>query len=154
MLTAKDIMTTTPITLSPETDIRSAAKTLLEHRINGAPVVDAKGTLLGVLCQSDLIAQQKTLAVPSFLTILDGFIPLRSLDDLDREAEKISATTVGQAMTKKPRSVGPDTTVEEIATLMVEKKLYTLPVVEGGRLIGVVGKEDVLRTLLAGQNNG
>lgn len=154
MLTAQDIMTDASITFSPETDIRTAAKILLEHRINGAPVVDANGALLGVLCQSDLVAQQKTLAVPSFLTILDGFIPLRSLDDLDREAQKIAAITVGQAMTPRPKAIGPDTSIEEIATLMVEKKLYTLPVVKDGRLVGVVGKEDVLRTLLTGKNNG
>ena len=59
MLKAKDIMTRNPITVSPETEIRQAAALLLKKRINGVPVVNDKGRLVGILCQSDLIAQQK-----------------------------------------------------------------------------------------------
>jgi CBS domain-containing protein len=59
----------------------------------------------------------------------------------------MTALTVDKAMTVNPVSIQPDTPLEDIATMMVEKKLYTLPVVENNRLVGVVGKEDVLRTL-------
>ncbi len=148
MPTAKDIMTTNPLTLSPETDIVSAARLLLENKINGAPVLDASGRLVGVICQSDLVAQQKTLAVPSFLTVLDAFIPLTSQKELEAEVRKVTASTVAQAMTRDPKTVAPDTDISVIANLMVEKKLYTLPVLDGGRLVGVVGKEDVLRMVI------
>jgi len=141
-------MTPDPFTLSPETDIRTAATLLLEKKINGAPVVDATGKLVGVLCQSDLVAQQKQVTLPSVFAMLDGFIALSSRDDFEREMQKIAATNVAQAMTSDPKTVSPQTPLEEIATAMVNEKLYTLPVVDAGKLVGVVGKEDILRTLL------
>jgi len=148
MLKAIDIMTPDPVTLSPDTDIRTAATLLLDKKINGAPVVDAQGLLVGVLCQSDLVAQQKQVTLPSIFAMLDGFIALSSRDDFERELQKIAATNVAQAMTKNPKTVAPQTPLDEIATVMVNEKLYTLPVVDAGKLVGVVGKEDILRTLL------
>ncbi|SNR79108.1 CBS domain-containing protein [Humidesulfovibrio mexicanus] len=148
MLKAIDIMTPDPVTLSPETDIRSAVALLIEKKINGAPVVDAKGKLVGVLCQSDLVAQHKQVTMPSLFSMLDGFIALSSREDFEREIRKIAASTVADAMTPHAKSVSPHTPIDEIATVMVNEKLYTLPVVDGGKLVGVVGKEDILRTLL------
>ena len=148
MLKVKDIMTEDLITLSSETEIAHAAKLLLEKRINGIPVVDEMGRLVGILCQSDLIAQQKKLPIPSFFTFLDGFIPLTSIKQIEREAQKIAATTVAHAMTPNPVTVRPETSIEEVAALMVGKNLHTLPVVSEGKLVGIVGKEDVLKTLM------
>lgn len=148
MLKAKDIMKKELITLSPDTEITAAAKILLERRINGAPVVDGKGRLKGILCQSDLIAQQKRIPIPSVFNLLDGLIPLTSQKNLEKDMKKIAATTVSEAMTVDPVTVDPETTIEDIATLMVEKKFHTLPVVDQGRIVGIIGKEDVLRTLL------
>ena len=150
MLKVKDIMTEDIITVLPETEIAHATKLLLEKGINGVPVVDKTGRLVGILCQSDLIAQQKKLPIPSFFTILDGFIPLTSIKQLEREAQKIAATTVAHAMTPNPVTVLPETSIEEVATLMVGRNLHTLPVVDKGRLVGIVGKEDVLKTLMPG----
>jgi CBS-domain-containing membrane protein len=147
MLTAKDIMTTDLVTFSASLEISQAAARLLEKRINGAPVVDEAGHLIGILCQSDLIATQKKLSIPSLFTLLDGYFPLRSMKNMETELEKIAALTVEKAMTQKPVTVSPNTPIEEIATLMVEKGFHTLPVLEDGRLVGIVGKEDVLRTL-------
>lgn len=148
MLKAIDIMTPDPVTLSPDSDIRTAVALLIDRKINGAPVVDASGKLVGVLCQSDLVAQQKQVTMPSLFSMLDGFIALSSREDFEREIQKIAATKVSQAMTVNPKSVTPQTPIDEIATVMVNEKLYTLPVVDAGKLVGVVGKEDILRTLL------
>jgi CBS domain-containing protein len=148
MRTAKDIMTPNPVTVTPETDIIDAARLLLEKGFNGVPVVDGKGALVGILCQSDLISQQKKLKLPSIFTLLDGIIPLTSTHTLEREIEKMTAATVAKAMTPEPITVELDAQLEDIATLMVDQKLHTLPVVEKGRLVGVIGKEDVLRTLV------
>ncbi len=149
MLTAKDIMSTDCITLAPETDIATAAKTLIDNKINGVPVVD-NGEVVGVLCQADLVAQQKKITLPSFFTLLDGVFPLSSHDELEREVKKIAALTVADAMTPAPIFITPDTNMEDLATMMANEKLYTLPVLEDGKLVGVVGKEDVLKTLLQG----
>ena len=148
MITAKDIMTTDVITISPETEIAQAAQLLLTNRINGVPVVNEAGELVGILCQSDLIIQQKNIPIPSLFTLLDGFIPLTPSKKIEKEVEKIAATTVEDAMTANPVTVNPDTGIEEVAAFMVEKNYHTLPVVDEGKLVGIVGKEDVLRTLI------
>ncbi len=148
MKKASDIMTTDVITLSPETDIIQAARTLLDKGINGAPVIDGKGELVGILCQSDLVFQQKQLPLPSLFTFLDMVIPVSSSRQMEKEVNKIAAMTVAQAMSTDPVTVTPDTGIDTIATLMVDKSFHTLPVVENNRLVGVIGKEDVLKTLL------
>jgi len=148
MLTVKDIMKTDVISVSPETEITNATKLLLENHINGVPVIDKNEILVGIICQSDVIAQQKKLPIPSFFSFLDGFISLSSMKNLEKEVEKISAVTVSQAMTPNPVTVRPDTVIEVVAALMVDSNYHTIPVVEGGKLVGIVGKEDILRTLI------
>ncbi len=148
MLSVKDIMTKDVITVSPEMEIAHAARLLLEKSINGVPVVDGTGKLVGVLCQSDLVAQQKKFPIPSLFTILDGVISLTSTKRLEAEIQKITAATVADAMTPGPVTVGPETSIEEVGSIMVDKNFHTLPVVDAGELVGIVGKEDILRTLV------
>jgi len=150
MITAKDIMTREVVTISPDTEIAQVAKLLLTKRINGVPVVNDSGELVGILCQSDIIIQQKNIPIPSLFTLLDGYIPLPSSKKLDREVDKIMATKAADAMTANPVTVHPDTEIEKIAALMVGKNYHTLPVVDAGKLVGIVGKEDVLKTLISG----
>jgi len=150
MLAVKDIMTTDLITVSPETDIIKAAKLLLEKHINGVPVIDAAGKLVGILCQSDLVAQQQKLPIPSYFSFLDGFISVSSMKKIEKQVEKIAAAVVADAMTANPVTVEPDMDIEVVAALMVESHFHTIPVVDEGRLVGIVGKEDILRTLLPG----
>ena len=148
MLTARDIMTPNPVTISPKAAVGEAVKILLEKHFNGLPVVDDSGALLGVICQSDLVAQQKKLAIPSVFSMLDGFIPLFGWKEAEQDMKKITALTVEEAMSRSPRTVGPDMDLESVATLMLQTKYYSLPVVEKGKVIGIIGKEDILRTLL------
>lgn len=149
MQTASNIMTPDPITVSPETEVTQAARLLLEKGINGVPVVDGQGRLAGLLCQSDLIVQQKKLPIPSLFTFLDGLIPLTSMKQVEREVKKIAAVTVADAMTADPVTVKPDTAIETVAALMVDNSFHTIPVVDDGRLVGVIGKSDILRTLVS-----
>jgi CBS domain-containing protein len=144
----KEIMTTAPITVTGDMEVVEAAKILLDRRINGVPVVDDAGKLVGILCQSDIIAQQKKLPVPSLFSFLDGYINLSSMKGIEKEVRKIAATAVADAMTPNPVTVAPDSSIETVAALMVDHNFHTLPVVDDGRLVGVVGKEDILRTLM------
>ena len=148
MITVRDIMTNELITVTQDMDIARAAKILLDNRINGVPVVDDSGQLVGILCQSDLITQQKKLPIPTLFTFLDGLIRLTSMKQLEKQVGKIAALTVSEAMTPNPVTVKLDTRLETVAALMVDSNFHTLPVVEDSNLVGVIGKEDVLRTLL------
>jgi len=149
MLNARDIMTADLITVQIDEKITTAAELLVTNRINGLPVVNGEGRLVGIICQSDLISQQKKIPIPSFFTILDGIIPITSMKQIEKEAGKIAATRVNQAMTKDPITVNPDTDIETIASLMVDNNFHTIPVVEHGKLVGVIGKEDILKTLIS-----
>ena len=155
MLKAQDIMTKKVITVLPQTVITQAARLLIDNHLNGLPVVDEKGRLIGIICQDDLIFQQKKIPLPSFFTVLDSFLPLVSDKAVKKEVEKIAAITVKEAMSTDPISITPDTSLEDIATLMVENDIHTLPVIhaEDKRMVGIIGKEDILRTLMLDENN-
>ncbi len=148
MINASNIMETNVISISPDTEIPKAVKLLLDNHINGVPVVDINGEVIGILCQSDLIFQQKDIPIPPIFAILDSLFPLSSSKSLDDQFKKMAATKVEQAMVKKVTTVAPDTPLSEIASLMVEKHFHTLPVVEGTKLVGIIGKEDILNTLI------
>jgi len=150
MIKASDIMETSIICVTPDTEIPKAVAILLDNHVNGVPVINDKEELVGILCQSDLIFQQKEMPVPPIFTILDSIFPLSSSKKIDEEFRKIAATTVAQAMVKDVVSVAPDTPVSEIASLMVEKHFHTIPVVKDKKLVGIIGKEDVLKTLTPG----
>lgn len=149
MIKAEDIMETNVICVSLDTEISKAVKILLKNHINGVPVMNDQEELVGILCQSDLIFQQKEMPIPPIFTILDSIIPLSSSKKLEETLQKISAATVAQAMIKNPVTVTADTPVSEIASLMVEKHFHTIPVVDGKKLLGIIGKEDVLKTLIS-----
>ncbi len=149
MIKAKDIMEKNVITMNPQTGIKEAARILLENHINGAPVIDYDGQVVGIICQSDLIAQQKKLNMPSVFAFLDGFIPMGSIKHMEAEIKKMSAMTVEDAMTPAPEAVTPEASIEEVAGLIVDKRFHTIPVMENEKLVGVIGKEDILKTLIS-----
>ena len=148
MNTASDIMTPRPVTVTPQTTLREAAKLLLNGHFNGLPVAE-EGRLVGMLTQSDLISLDKKLEMPSFFLLLGGAIPLQMPGKFERDLRRMAAATVGEIMSTSPFSITPQTTVEEIATIMIEKRYYTLPVVDGERIVGVVGMEDLIKRLAA-----
>lgn len=148
LLTAGKIMETNVITVTPETKISDAVKLFLDHHVNGVPVLDEGGILKGILCQSDLIFQQKKISMPPVFSMLDSFIPLSSSRQIEREIEKIAAITVSKAMVEEPLTVTPVTPITEVASLMVENRFHTIPVVEDDMLVGIIGQEDILRQLM------
>lgn len=145
MLRAKDIMTEDVITVSPSMTIEELARVLMKNQISGAPVVDEEGNLIGIVTENDLITQNKRLHIPTILRLFDAFIPLGT-SRLEKEIKKITATTVGEVCTKKVITVEPETPLEEIATIMTEKKIHLIPVVEKGKIVGIIGKRDIIKS--------
>jgi CBS domain-containing protein len=151
MLLAQDIMTKDVITVHPHTPVRELANLLLSRKISGAPVVDEAGKVLGVVTESDLIFQNKKVHLPTAVAILDAFLFLESPEKLGQEMKKIAGSMVGDICSSELVSVTPETPLDELATLMAEKKIHTLPVVDDGKLVGVIGKSDIIRTIAQGQ---
>jgi CBS domain-containing protein len=147
MLNASDIMTTEVIAVKKETSLKELAGILYKYHINGVPVVDDNGSLIGIICESDLIRKDKKLHIPTVVTIFDAVIYLESPKNIEKEFQRVSATTVGDLYTRKPVTVDEKTPIDEIATIMTQKKIYTIPVMDGDRLVGVIGKADLIRTI-------
>jgi CBS domain-containing protein len=147
MLTAKDIMTKEVVAVQPETSLEELSALLVKSGISGAPVVDAKGALVGVVTENDLIERNKRLHIPTVVSFLDAAIYLESSKRFAEEVRRVTATKVGDICSRKVISITPDTTLTDIATVMSEKKVHLLPVVLDGKVIGVVGKRDVVRAV-------
>ncbi|MEN8200530.1 MAG: CBS domain-containing protein [Thermodesulfobacteriota bacterium] len=148
MLTARDIMTRDVITVHCQTPVGELAKTLTSYNISGVPVVDDAGKVLAVATESDLIDQSKKLHIPTVINILDAFFYLESPDKMEDEMKKIAGTKVGDICSATPITVSPDTLLDEVATIMAEENIHTLPVLKDGKLVGVIGKKDIIKTLV------
>ena len=147
MLTAKDIMTKDVVTVKPETSIEKLASLLVKHQISGVPVVDEKGELYGIVTENDLISQNKRLHIPTVVSFLDAAIYLESSKKFEAEVKRITATRAGDICSRKVLTVTEDTTLVDIATIMDEKKTHLLPVVKNGKMVGIVGKRDVVKAV-------
>lgn len=147
MKNASDIMTKEVITVSLETTVQELAQLFATHGISGAPVIDPDGRVLGVVTESDLIDQNKKVHIPTVVSILDSFFFLENPDKMEQEMRKIAGSTVADIYTSPARTVSGSTPIDEIATIMAEKGIHTLPVVEDGKLCGIIGKKDIIRSI-------
>ncbi|MBI5559205.1 MAG: CBS domain-containing protein [Deltaproteobacteria bacterium] len=147
MHTVKDIMTKNVITVTPDLGVDKLAALFWQNNISGAPVVDAEGRVVAVVTESDLIDQAKKIHIPTMISFWDSVIMLGSAEKLEKEIGKMTGTTVSDICSKKVITVHEDTSIEEIATIMSEKNIHTIPVLAGNELVGIVGKNDIIRTL-------
>ncbi len=145
---AEDIMTREVITVSPGDDVEKAARLLLENNISGLPVITEDGRVAGMISEADIIFRQKKVDAPSYSVILGAVVYLKSPQRYIEELKRTVALTVEELMNKKLHTVGPEATVEEISTVMVEEGVNRVPVVdEKGRLLGIVTRQDIIRTV-------
>ena len=148
MLTAADIMTKKIISVGPETPVAELAKILTTHNISGVPVLE-NDNVIAVVTESDLIDQSKKLHIPTVITILDSVFYLENPDKMEAEMKKIAATKVAEICSGTPKTISSDTRLDEIATIMAEDNVHTLPVLDGGKLVGIIGKKDIIKTLIS-----
>ena len=144
MKKVEEFMTRDVIAVAPETTIHRAAELLADHGISGLPVVDEQGAVVGILSEGDLIVRQRPRPRPSFwrLFFQDG-------ERLAREYQKAAGTTVAEVMTTTLIVIRPDAPIEAAAALLDGHKIRRLPVMEEGRLVGIVSRGDLVKTLAA-----
>lgn len=146
MLKAKDIMTKDVITVKGESTIEELARLLIEHKISGAPVVDDDGHITGVVTEHDLIKKNKRFHIPTIIRLFDAYFLLDS-GKVEEEIKKMVAITVDEIANKDVVSLSEETTLEEIATIMDEKNIHLLPVLRDNKVVGIVGKADVVASM-------
>jgi CBS domain-containing protein len=146
-----EIMDSNPVTVAPGSSVEEVVAALREHQLPGLPVVEGDGQLVGIVTEADLVLpdDEGDLHIPHYVNLFGGTVFLESLDRFESRLRKAFAATAEDMMTSDPDTVGPDTSVREAARLIHETGHNRLPVVEDGRLVGVVTRLDVLGALAA-----
>jgi CBS domain-containing protein len=149
----KDVMTADPVVVSADAPIREAAGLLRKHRIGGLPVMDG-GELAGVITESDILSLMETpgisddLWLPSPLEIIE--VPIREAINwkhTQKALSHIGDQPVRSVMSSPAITIGEDEDIDAAAALMVKKRIARLPVVRGGRLVGIIARADIVRGL-------
>jgi CBS-domain-containing membrane protein len=148
MLTAGDVMTREVITVKKETTIRELAELFARHRISSAPVVDDSGAMIGIVTETDLVEQDKSLHIPTVISLFDWVIYLESDKKFEKELKKMTGQTVGDIFTQEVVHVSSTTPVCDVANLISSRKVNAIPVVDGKRLVGIVARIDLIRTMI------
>lgn len=148
--TVAEVMSTDPITVSPETSLQEAIQILAERKISGLPVIGAQGELVGVISETDLTWQATGVDAPPYVMFLDSVIYLQNPTKHNQEVHKALGQTVSEAMSDNPTTVQESQLVREAARIMHDKKVRRLPVVnEQSQLVGIITQGDVIRMMAA-----
>lgn len=131
-LTARDIMTTEVITVTPSTPLKEFARICAEDKISGAPVVTVDGRLAGIVSRTDLLER------------------LAEIRDLDPQAGEEMPGEVQDIMQERIISVPPATTLDRVAKRMAEERIHRVLVTEKGKLVGIITSLDLLGRFPAG----
>ncbi len=153
----KDVMNKDVITCGPDDTLSRLAQLFREKHISGMPVVE-KGKVVGIVSETDLLRLFKNpelsgdLWLPSPLEIIE--IPIRNLvrfEEIKKVLEDMKSKPVKDIMKKTVRSVSPEDSLEEASDRMVRYKINRLPVIDNGKLVGIVARSDIIRGLSTGE---
>jgi len=142
---AADLMTSFVVTVTPDATIEYAAQLMLQYRISGLPVTDSDGAVLGIVTESDLLRRVETgtdKRHARWVSLLIG--PGR----LAQEYVHTHGRKVGEVMTERVFTVTPETPLADLVALMETKHVKRVPVVDQGRLVGIVSRADVMAALV------
>ncbi len=144
---AKDVMTKDVKIVKPGDSVKDAAKYFVDNDIGGAPVLDDDGRLVGLITESDLISQDAKVHFPTYIHLLDSYIFFESTKRFEESLKRAAAATVEELMKKDVVTVAPDASIEEISTLMMDKRIGRIPVVLEDEVVGIITKGDIVRSL-------
>jgi len=143
----REIMTTDVLTAELETPVSRLAQFMSDKGVSGIPVLDPKRHVAGVVTELDLILRNTRLEPPAFFQLLDGRIPLETPGHYRKRLQHMLGTRAEDVMTKEVLTIGPEADLEDLAALMVKHRVNPVPVVEGGTLVGIVSRADIIRMM-------
>jgi CBS domain-containing protein len=150
-LTVRDIMETDVPAVLPSDSVEAVIRIMRTHELPGVPVINEGGRCIGIITEADLVlsGEDADLHLPHYFQLFGGFVFLESMSHFEERLRKAFASTARDMMTEDPVTIEPSASVEEAARLIARKRHNRLPVVEHGRLVGVVTRVDVLDALTA-----
>lgn len=147
MLKVNDIMTKDVVTVTKETTVMELARIFADRHLSSLPVLDSDGDLVGIVTETDLVEQDKNLHIPTVISIFDWVIYLESDKKFEKELKKMTGRTVGDIYSTDVVTVNADTSIADVADLLSSRKINALPVVEGKKLVGIVSRIDLIRSM-------
>jgi CBS domain-containing protein len=141
---ARDVMVSHVITVGPELDVRAVANTLVANRISAVPVVAIDGSIVGIISEGDLMRRAVSGAERKRSWWLETF---SSAEQLMADFVKTHGRKAKDVMTRQVISVDPDTSLQEIANLLEKHGIKRVPVIENGRLVGIVSRANLVQAL-------
>lgn len=143
------VMTTDVVWFKDTDTVQTAYQEMVDHDIDGAPVLNENGHVVGMLSTGDLLVQETKLHYPTVVSLFGAYLELPSQHrHFEEDLRKAVGATVGDVMSTDVHTVGPDDNLERAATLMHEHDVSRLPVIEDGRMVGVVSRGDILRAVM------
>jgi CBS domain-containing protein len=143
----REIMTRDVVVAGPDTTVNEIARLMDERDVSGLPVVDPDRRLLGVVTDLDLIVRNTRLDPPLFFQLLDARIPLETPGHYFKHLRHMFGTLARDVMSEKVVTIGPDEEAEALAALMLKSRANPIPVVDAGRVVGIVSRADLLRLM-------
>ena len=149
--TVGSVMTADVIAFGPNDNVDESMRKMVDVGVDGAPVVDTDGKVVGVLTTGDLIVRESKVHFPTVISVLGATLEWPGeKKHFDEDLERALGADVREVMTAEPVTIRVDQTVEDAATLMHDHDVSRLPVVDAdGKLAGIIGRTDVLRVLVA-----
>ena len=149
MPTVREYMDADPATVKLDTSVEDVARLLGTHELHGVPVVNEAGRCVGIVTENDLVMadEEGDLHIPHYIELFGGLVFLEPVRGFERRLKKAIAATVKDMMTADPTTIGPDEDVSAAGRVISQSGHNRLPVVEHGRLVGVITRADVLRAL-------
>jgi CBS domain-containing protein len=148
--TVGEIMDPEPATVTPDTPVEEVISVMRTRELAGIPVINEGGRCVGIVTETDLVLPDDDgdLHLPHYVNIFGGTVFLEPIRRFEGRLKKAFASTAADMMSPDPRVVEPSTSIEDAARIIHETGHNRLPVVEHGRLVGVVTRVDVLGGLV------
>jgi CBS domain-containing protein len=143
----RDIMTSDVAVAGTGTPVHEIARLMDERDVSGVPVVDGGRHVVGLVTDLDLIVRNTRLDPPLFFQLLDARIPLETPGHYRKRLRHMLGTEARDVMSEDVVTIGPDEDGEALAALLVKSGANPIPVVEQGRLVGIVSRADLLRLM-------
>jgi len=144
-------METDPASVTVADSVEQVLHVMRDNDLPGVPVVNEGGRCVGIITESDLVLTDENddFHMPHYFQLFGGVVFLESVSHWEERVRKAFAATAEDMMTADPITIEPTATVREAAKLIARRKHNRLPVIEHGRLVGVVTRVDVLDALIS-----
>ena len=146
-MSAGEIMKREFVAITPDKTVKELVTLLAAHDLSGVPVVDEDGALVGIVTEGDIVAEDADIHFPHYIQFLDSVIYLESMSKFEQRLRKVIAVSVGDLMTRDVYTVTSSDTVSRVATIMSKHKIGQVPVVDQGKIVGVVTRHEVIGSL-------